>query len=135
VLTKNLEFGSRRTQWPINAANRKSAAIFGRRKRVYFVGNIWQQLTFRAEVTPSFDETYFLGTQFDSHRPLQIPAKFTLIRLPLLTGQPSICSIRWGFAPILRPSFTARDKLTQPGAEKSRLNVNICIKNLSLSNL
>jgi hypothetical protein len=27
---------------------------------------------------------------FDSHRPLQKPAKFTLIRLPLLTSHPSI---------------------------------------------
>jgi hypothetical protein len=36
--------------------------------------------------------------QFDSHRPLQKTAKFTLIRLDLLTGHPSICaqiSRRW----------------------------------------
>jgi hypothetical protein len=47
-----------------------------------------------------------LGVVFDSHRPLHKSAKFTLIRLPLLTSHPSICAqIGGGFAPILRPSF------------------------------
>jgi hypothetical protein len=37
---------------------------------------------------------------FDSHRPLQKNAKFTLIRLPLLTSHPSICASK---ATVLRP--------------------------------
>src|SRR6266851_7834286 len=41
----------------------------------------WQYRSF-----PSF------GRGFDSHRPLQKTAKFTLIRLPLLTSHPSICA-------------------------------------------
>jgi hypothetical protein len=35
--------------------------------------------------------------QFDSHRPLQKTAKFTLIWLPLLTGRPPIRSQGQGF--------------------------------------
>ena len=40
------------------------------------------------------------GLGFDSHRPLQKSAKFTLIRLPLLTGHPPICAQK---ARVLRP--------------------------------
>jgi len=47
------------------------------------LGNTWQQLTFGAEVTPSFDETYFLGTQFDSHRPLQKSTNYARLGLAL----------------------------------------------------
>jgi hypothetical protein len=49
----------------------------------------WQYRSF-----PSF------GRGFDSHRPLQKSAKFTLIRLPLLTGHPPICAQKAG---VLRP--------------------------------
>jgi len=38
--------------------------------------------------------------KFDPHRPYQISAKFTLIRLPLLTSHPSICAQTGG---VLRP--------------------------------
>jgi hypothetical protein len=40
------------------------------------------------------------GRGFDSHRPLHKSAKSPLIRLPLLTGHPSICAYR---AVVLRP--------------------------------
>src|SRR6516164_3657383 len=43
------------------------------------------------------------GRGFDSHRPLQKSAKFTLIRLPLLTRHPSICAHKGG---VLRPNCT-----------------------------
>src|SRR5882724_9363792 len=46
---------------------------------------------------PSFPS---FGRGFDSHRPLQIPAKFTLIRLPLLTSHTPFCTPR---DPVLRP--------------------------------
>jgi hypothetical protein len=51
--------------------------------------------------------------QFDSHLPLQKTAEFTLIRLPLLTGHPSICTPRTVpyFVPTLdqKPSQTVAE--------------------------
>jgi len=38
--------------------------------------------------------------KFDPHRPYQKSAKFTLIRLPLLTSHPSICAHK---GRVLRP--------------------------------
>src|SRR5580704_2103738 len=44
------------------------------------------------------------GCNFDPHRPHQNSAKFTLIRLPLLTSHPSICAQRVRFgAQVLSP--------------------------------
>lgn len=48
-----------------------------------------------------------VGVRFDSHRPLQYSAKFTLIRLPLLTGHPSICARKAG---VLRPFCAQVDR-------------------------
>jgi hypothetical protein len=45
-----------------------------------------------------------LGDGFDSHRPLQKSAKFTLIRLPLLTGHSWICAQK-GFCAHFAPKF------------------------------
>jgi len=47
-----------------------------------------------------FSRLATFGDGFDSHRPLQRPAKSTLIRLPLLTGHPPICAQTGG---VLRP--------------------------------
>jgi hypothetical protein len=56
------------------------------------------------------------GRGFDSHRPLQKSAKFTLIRLPLLTSQtldlrPKGWGSPQGFAPKLRPNSHSTDGL------------------------
>jgi hypothetical protein len=50
-------------------------------------------------LTPSF------GRGFDSHRPLQKPAKFTLIRRALLTGLPLIFAQDAGFCAQVAPKF------------------------------
>ena len=42
-------------------------------------------------------------TWFDSHRPLQKSEKFTLIRLPLLTGHPQIWVQKAGFCTHFAP--------------------------------
>jgi hypothetical protein len=45
------------------------------------------------------------GVVFDPHRPYQKSAKFTLIRLPLLTSHPSICAQIGGFCAHFAPKF------------------------------
>jgi uncharacterized protein (DUF433 family) len=48
------------------------------------------------------------GRGFDSHRPLQKSAKSTLIRLPLLTGHPSICAYSLEFCAHFAPKSTGK---------------------------
>src|SRR5260370_8898400 len=66
----------------------------------------------------STDNVSRFGRGFDSHRPLHKSAKFTLIRLPLLTGQPTICAQKAG---VLRP-FCAQvlSKRRKPQDEKTQ---------------
>jgi hypothetical protein len=50
-----------------------------------------------------------MGVLFDSHRPLQTFAKFTLIRLPLLTWDPSIVPQKAGFCVDFAPKDKRRE--------------------------
>ncbi len=49
-----------------------------------------------------------MGHGFDSHRPLHDPAKFTLIRLPLLTSHPRFAPKKAGFCAHFAPKNTAQ---------------------------